>query len=149
MKIYLDVCCLNRPFDDQSQKRIRLEAEAVLLILSRIEADHWQLLSSEVVGDEIEQTPDIKRRDRLQKLTILAQESISLNKTEIDRAIELRKYGFSDMDALHLACAESGKADVYLTTDDKLFKRATRLKKQLKVAVDNPLSWVVSQKETN
>jgi hypothetical protein len=26
-RIYLDVCCLNRPFDDQTQARIHLEAE--------------------------------------------------------------------------------------------------------------------------
>lgn len=29
MKIYLDNCCLNRPFDDQSNLRVRLEPEAV------------------------------------------------------------------------------------------------------------------------
>lgn len=33
--IYLDVCCLNSPFDDQTQERIHLEAEAVMLILNR------------------------------------------------------------------------------------------------------------------
>jgi hypothetical protein len=42
MKIYLDVCCLNRPFDDQTQDRIRLETEAVMLILGRIAAKDWQ-----------------------------------------------------------------------------------------------------------
>jgi len=36
MRIYLDVCCLNRPFDDQTQERIHLESEAVLIILSNI-----------------------------------------------------------------------------------------------------------------
>ena len=41
-RIYLDVCCLNRPFDDQRQDHIRLEAEAVLLILGRCEAREWQ-----------------------------------------------------------------------------------------------------------
>jgi hypothetical protein len=35
--IYLNVCCLNRPFDDQTQERIRLEAEAVLRILANIQ----------------------------------------------------------------------------------------------------------------
>ena len=34
-KIYLDNCVLNRPFDDQSQERIRLETEAIVLLLSR------------------------------------------------------------------------------------------------------------------
>ena len=24
MKIYMDVCCLNRPFDDQNQNRVRV-----------------------------------------------------------------------------------------------------------------------------
>jgi hypothetical protein len=34
MLIYLDMCGLKRPFDDQSQPRIRLESEAVLGLLS-------------------------------------------------------------------------------------------------------------------
>jgi hypothetical protein len=34
MRIYLDMCCLKRPFDDQSQPRIRLETEAVLALLA-------------------------------------------------------------------------------------------------------------------
>ncbi len=36
MKIYLDVCCFNRPFDDQTQEKIHLEAEAVFIILSSL-----------------------------------------------------------------------------------------------------------------
>jgi hypothetical protein len=51
-RIYLDVCCLNRPFDDQRQERIRLEAEAVPLILGRCEAGAWQWVSSAVVEEE-------------------------------------------------------------------------------------------------
>jgi predicted nucleic acid-binding protein len=84
----------------------------------------------------------------LQNLIIHAQESFILTENEIDRAVKLRKIGFGDMDALHLACAESGKVDVFLTTDDKLVRRATRLTKQLYVTVDNPLSWLVTKKGT-
>lgn len=32
MRIYLDNCCYNRPFDDQSQIRIALESQAKLYI---------------------------------------------------------------------------------------------------------------------
>lgn len=32
MKVYLDNCSLNRPFDDQSNYRIRIEAEAKLYV---------------------------------------------------------------------------------------------------------------------
>ncbi len=30
-RIYLDACCLNRPFDDQTQPRIALETQAIFL----------------------------------------------------------------------------------------------------------------------
>jgi len=49
MLIYLDVCCLNRPFDDQTQDRICLETKAVLLILERCYAGGWRFLGSEAV----------------------------------------------------------------------------------------------------
>ena len=48
-KIYLDVCCLNRPFDDQSQPRIRLEAQAVLAILDRVSEGKWECVSSHAI----------------------------------------------------------------------------------------------------
>ncbi|UUX92296.1 hypothetical protein [Methanoplanus endosymbiosus] len=52
MKIYLDVCCLCRPFDDQTSYRISMEAEAVTAILNRCMAD-WKLIGSEVIDYEI------------------------------------------------------------------------------------------------
>jgi hypothetical protein len=56
MRVYLDVCCLNRPFDDQTQDRIRLEAEAVTLILGHFEAKEWDWIGSDAVNLEIAQT---------------------------------------------------------------------------------------------
>ena len=32
MRVYLDNCCYNRPFDEQTQPSVRLETEAKLLI---------------------------------------------------------------------------------------------------------------------
>lgn len=55
--IYLDACCLNRPFDDQTQDRIRLETEAIVLIIKRLQTQEWLWLGSEVLNFEIEQTP--------------------------------------------------------------------------------------------
>ena len=63
-RIYLDVCCLNRPFDDQRQDRIRLEAEAVLLILGHCEAGAWQWISSAIVEEEVNNMPSYERRSR-------------------------------------------------------------------------------------
>ena len=144
MKIYLDVCCLNRPFDDQSQTRVRLEAEAILLVLAHFQSGEWQWLSSEVIDDEIAQTRDPNRRNRVQNLLLHAHDYLMLTEKEIARGSKLAEMGFGSTDALHLACAESGQADVFLSTDDKLVQKAAHLAKQLQVLVANPLEWLMN-----
>lgn len=141
-KIYLDVCCLNRPFDDQTQARIRLEAEAILIILAQCEEGHWEWIGSEVLGLEINQTPDPERRRRVQLLASHVHRSILVGQPEVERARQLEAWGFSAFDALHLACAESGEVEVFLTTDDRLLRKAGTYAKQLRVRVENPLTWL-------
>ena len=142
IKIYLDTCCLNRPFDDQTQERIRLEAEAVLAVLSRIEKGEWDWIGSEVLMDEIEQTPDTQKLSRARLLSGFIKKVVEVDEPEVERAKELQKAGFKEFDSLHIACAESAEADVFLSTDDRLLKLAKRVSKKLRVRVENPLAWV-------
>jgi len=141
-KIYFDTCCLNRPFDDQTQERLRLESEAVLAILARIEKGEWSWIGSDVLTDEIEQTPDTQKLSRAKLLSGFIQENVEIGQTEEQRAKELQVEGFQLFDSLHLACAESAKVDVFLSTDDRLLKLAKRVSKRLHVRVENPLLWV-------
>lgn len=141
-KIYLDTCCLNRPFDDQTQERIRLEAEAVLAIFSRIEKGEWNWVGSDVLTDEIEQTPDSQKSSRTKLLSGFIHENVEVGEREINRATELQRAGFQVFDALHLACAESANVDIFLSTDDRLLKLAKRLSDVLQIRVMNPLIWV-------
>ena len=143
LHIYLDVCCLNRPFDDQSQDRIRLEAEAVLRILERCEAGEWQWISSAVVEEEVDNTPDRERRHRVRNMLRGAYVTVPLTDAGIERALEIKALGFRTYDALHLACAEQSKVDVFLTTDDRVIRTATRHVEQLRVRVANPLAWLM------
>ena len=82
------------------------------------------------------------------QLNAHANEVYQLTEAEITRAKALTNRGFSSMDALHLACAESCGANVFLTTDDKLVRSASRLAEQLNVVVENPLHWLVRQQES-
>lgn len=141
-KIYLDNSVINRPFDDQSQERIRLETEAIILLLSRLERQEWTWLGSQALEIEIDQTPDAERQSRLRRVAEYVSLTIEIGKQELERANELQKWGFVGFDAVHLACSESGKADVFLTTDDRLLKLAKRLAKKLRVKVENPLDWM-------
>lgn len=148
IKIYLDVCCLNRPFDDQTQARIRLEAEAVLIILVQCETGHWEWIGSEVLDLEIHRTPNPERRRRVQLLASHTHYSILVEQPEIERAQQFEAWGISAFDALHLACAESGGASVFLTTDDKLLRKSATYAKQLRVRVGNPLMWLKEMNES-
>jgi predicted nucleic acid-binding protein len=145
MRIYLDVCCLSRPFDNQTQERVRLESEAVLMILQRIQKGEWQLVNSEVIEDEIEQTPDPQRRERLHILLLPAIEYVQVTDSTIQRAKQLAKMGFSSADSLHMACAEEAQVDVFLTTDNKLRRQVSTLNSPLYIQIDNPLDWILEQ----
>jgi hypothetical protein len=146
-RIYLDACCLNRPFDDQAQERIRLEAEAVILILSRLQQRDWHWLGSEVLHLEIEQIPDVERSTRVWGLLGAVHSIVRLENRVVKRGQELQDIGFHAMDAMHLASAEVGNADVFLTTDDRIIRLAGRFSRQLRVEVKNPLTWL--REETN
>lgn len=144
MKIYLDVCCLNRPFDDQAQERIRLEAEATLLILAQVQKDEVTWLSSEIVQLEVRQNPDAEGVRRVNLLLQSAHQEIVFGTAEQSRAIEFETLGFQAFDAMHLACAEIGQVDYFLTTDDKLLRRTRRFARQLKVKVENPIDYLLN-----
>jgi len=60
--IYMDACCLNRPFDDQRQLRIRLESEAITIMLEKFQNGEWVWPGSEVLSYELRQNPDVEKR---------------------------------------------------------------------------------------
>jgi len=142
VRIYFDVSCLNRPFDDQRPTRVRLEAEAVTLIFERIDAGRWRQVSSQIAEIEIAAISDVERRRRVRVLLPGRKERVALTRSTFARAGQLAELGLKPADALHVAAAESSKADVLLTCDDRLYRRARRLRSQLRVRVDNPLSWL-------
>ena len=141
-KIYLDTCCLSRLFDPPTQARVRQEAEAIDQILSYCFSGKWHWVSSRAVSDEVEQTPDLGKRTQIRTLLVLAHQIVAVGAREISRGLELESLSFKEQDALHLACAESGEADLFLTTDDRLLRRAQRYQAQLYIRVENPEIWL-------
>lgn len=142
MKICLDVCCLNRPFDDQSQERIHLEAESILIILKLVEDGKWRLLNSDTISYKVSRIPDAERRAKVNSIISMAKEHIQIDENVIERAKQIQKLGVKGFDALHVACSEKGKADIFLTTDDQLLKKLHQRPVKVKVRVSNPLDWI-------
>ena len=123
MRIYLDACCLQRPFDDQTQPRIRVECEAVLAILAAVQAGELVLLTSEALEFEIQRIPDDYRRREALAILTLASERLVITQLTETLALSLEQIGLSPMDALHVALASEASADFFATTDDKLLRR--------------------------
>jgi len=137
----MDVCCLNRPFDDLSQTRVFFEAEAVLAILSSCEKGIWMLVGGEVILAEISRATDSVKKQNILALYTVAIESLELTTEAYDRAIALQQLGFKRFDSMHIAVAEANSVDVFLTVDDWLLKASKRV--NLGVQVENPTKWLV------
>ncbi|RJP34868.1 MAG: PIN domain protein [Candidatus Omnitrophota bacterium] len=123
MKIYLDNCCLNRPFDDQSQIRIRLESEAKLKIQDDIRAGRFQLVWSYILDLENDNNPYDERRKQIEEWKIHSVIDVQENAEILSKSKYLIDKGMRKLDALHIACAIFSKCDYFLTTDDKVLKK--------------------------
>lgn len=62
LKIYLDSCCYDRPYDDQTQLRISLKTEAKLYIQDLVKRKKVNLVTSYVFWYENSQNPSEIRK---------------------------------------------------------------------------------------
>lgn len=141
IKVYLDLCAIQRPLDTPNQVRIALEAEAVLGILSFCDAGLIELVSSEALLYEIEQNPLPIRRLHARAVLAKAQTTITLTTKVKERASRFLEYGLQPLDAVHLALAEASQVDYFCTCDDRLIRGAKRIE-DLQVKVISPLDLI-------
>ena len=140
MRIYLDVCCLCRPYDFQGDYRVRLESEAVLILLSKIESGELELIGSEVIDFEVGKIHEKEKQFSVSLVSHIAKKKILLTEKLFTRAVYFEQQGLKALDALHIACAEEG-SDVFLSVDTKLLSKAKKIQ-DLKVTIHNALDFV-------
>jgi predicted nucleic acid-binding protein len=139
MKIYLDNCCFNRPFDDQKQLRIKLETEAKLKIQEDIRFGSYQLVWSYILDYENSMNPFLERREQITKWRAYSKADIEENEEILDIATRVSQHGIKKTDSLHIACAITAEADYFLTTDDEILKRAMHVQG---IIVTDPISFI-------
>ena len=123
MRVYLDNCCFNRPFDDQRQTRIRLEAEAKLCVQENIRNGTLELAWSYVLDFENAANPFEERRSTIGGWRQYATIDVEETATILEKAHTLVGCGLKAKDALHIACAIAGECAYFLTTDDIILRR--------------------------
>jgi len=137
MRVYLDNCCFNRPFDDQSSLIVHLETEAKLHVQDLIRQGELSLLWSFVLDYENDANPFEKVRNRIAEWKKIASSDCDLSNGIAEKASELMKLGLRQMDASHIACAISLGADFFLTTDKKVLNKPLS-----EIKVINPLDFI-------
>ncbi|HEX3527709.1 MAG TPA: PIN domain-containing protein [Thermoanaerobaculia bacterium] len=141
MKVYLDLCSIQRPLDTKSNPRISVEAEAVLGLLALCLAGQLDLVSSEALVFEAENNPYPVRKQYALEVLSTAKIHIGLDAQIEERARALQSVGIKPLDALHLASAEAAQADYFCTCDDRLLRRAqAAAKSQAKIV--SPLDLI-------
>lgn len=143
LTVYLDVCSLCRPFDDQQFLRIRLESDATKLILENVRNGKIIMAVSPVHTNEIEAISDTVERMKLLSLLEHFGEIIDVNMVETrNKAEHFIKIGFGIADVAHIAFAEAAGAD-FITCDDRLLKRCA--KTGLAVWCGDPLQYCLKE----
>ncbi|MDR1840367.1 MAG: hypothetical protein LBQ86_00360 [Holophagales bacterium] len=137
MKVYLDNCCLNRPFDEQSSLVVRLETEAKLHVQELVRQSEIQLLWSFVLDYKNAANPFDEVRNRIAEWKKRAVADCDLSDEIAVKAHELMGLGLRQMDASHVACAISLGADCFLSTDKKILNKPI-----MGVEVMNPIDFV-------
>ena len=135
MRIYLDLCCFNRPYDDQGQVRIRLETEAKLVLQQKVREGACELLWSSILDYENSRNPFDERLLAIRQWRALAVAHVMADAGVVERARAFMAAGIMEYDALHVASAIVGEARVFVTTDDRLLKSLRRMDNPALLAV--------------
>jgi len=137
MKLYLDNCCFNRPFDDQTQLKIHLESQAKLAVQDMILNGVYSLVWSYMLEYENSQNPFVIRKNSIIKWKDIADIYIKENENILKVAEALLSKGIKAKDAIHIACAAEAKCDYFLTTDIGILKKNIDT-----IKVMNPIDFI-------
>jgi len=141
LKIYLDMCVYNRPFDDQSYPRIMLETQTFVILLEMVYKNRFDFVNSFALEYENSKNPNIENLLKISDFLGHSVEYIAYDETIATRAVQLENRGLMGMDAMHIACAEKAKADFFVTCDDKLIKKLDRIN-DIKIVCRNLIDFV-------
>ena len=136
-KLYLDNCCFNRPFDDQSQLKVRMETEAVLFIQRRIKEGKIEIVWSAILDLEIKRSPHRARQETSDAFRRLSRTIVDIDDNVSRSSFVFQKRGLAWADALHIASAVKAECKYFITVDKRILNKTIT-----EIAVLNPIQFV-------
>lgn len=140
MKIYLDNCCFNRPYDEQLYATIRLESEAKLFVQEKIHNGSISLVWSFILDFENNANPYDNQKESIAEWKQISCENVTAEMAVLERARDVATiYRVKPKDAIHIASAIVAHCDYFLTTDRQLLKKVSSLKE---IRTINPIDFI-------
>ena len=142
MRVYLDNCCYNRPFDEQTQLKVRLETVAKLAVQLLMAAHAVEYAWSDVLTYEVTKNPIKKRRRLILSWKEGAVTDVVSGQKVVERGKEFEQLGVKPKDALHLASALQAGCDWFLTTDRGILNKVEEIEG---MRVANPIDFIMKE----
>ncbi|MDR1162139.1 MAG: PIN domain-containing protein [Tannerellaceae bacterium] len=136
-RIYLDNCCFNRPYDEQTQLRIYLETQAKLYIQALVYEDKIELTWSFMLKFENSRNLFSGKREAIALWEKLSSSFVEKSEEIRATAKEITATGIMEADALHVACAIAGRCDYFITVDKRLLKYRDK-----RITICNPIEFI-------
>jgi predicted nucleic acid-binding protein len=137
IRVYLDNCCFNRPYDDQSQTKIEIETKAKLFIQKLIAEREIEFAWSYVLDFENGNNPYLEKKNAVLAWKKLAVIYINEHEDIIQSAETIAETGVKESDSLHVAAAIAGNCDYFITTDNRIQKYVSG-----KIKIVNPMEFI-------
>ncbi|MDR1925831.1 MAG: PIN domain-containing protein [Planctomycetaceae bacterium] len=144
LKIYLDMCCYNRPFDEQNKEIIRLETQAKLEIQHRIKQGIYLLVWSYMLDYENKNNPFEQKRNTIESWREIAAEYEEGDDETLAMGKRFMKFGLRHKDSIHLACAVKHNCDYIITTDRKFINKKNQV---ADIKIVNPVIFLLETEE--
>jgi hypothetical protein len=144
MRIYLDHCAYNRPFDDQRNVKNQLETMAKLYIQSRIKQGAYELVWSYMSNFENSGNPNEENKKSVQQWERIAHYICKSLDNILARGKETEKHTIRPKDALHISCAIESQCDYFITTGGGLTNKAID-----GITILNPIDFVRTMEAKN
>jgi len=144
MLLYMDMCCLNRPFDKQMQQKVYLETEAKLFIQDKIRKGKFRLVWSYILDYENTANPDEDARSSIQKWENISSHFVLESQILVESAKSILGKGFGVKDSIHIACAIESKAQYFFTVDNGILKRRNLISE---IRIINPVEFIAMEEE--
>ena len=131
-RIMLNTNVYCRPFDNLTNKNIKEEAESADFIFSLAHQNMVDLISSDVLYEEVDLIEDKAKNESVYYLIkSVEKERVTTNETVIELADAMNKIIKDYNDCLHIGFAVIGKCSSLVTCDHELIAKRSKIERFL------------------